>query len=844
MRRLAAIVLAWIALVTAVAAAGGAPLRGVALVIGEAHYEGLPALKNPPSDAAAIGGLLGRLGFAVTPVTDADHAALAAALEKFALAAKDADLALVYYSGHGLEAGGENYLVPVDADLSSPAKAGASLVSVSGWLDELAKAVPVTIVLLDACRTGAFPPGTAIVPPGAAQPVPAAEAGLAVMRGPIPVARADMAPDSLGMVIGFAASPGQPALDGAPGEANSPYATALLKHLGAGGYSFSDVMTMVAQEVYLKTKARQLPWVNSSLMRVLTFGKAEAAADEDSALIATGRRSLLLKMAATPEPERQTAETVAGAEGVPLEHIYGLLTALGVDISDPAQVDAVLTAAVKTARQVVAPDQTNLGDAVDQAVAHAKDAMAEGAYDVARDFWRKAVALGQKQLAVHGDEASRRTLAELYAALGSLDHSLLMLDDATEAYRAAIALVEPFDVGQAARYRKLLADAFAAQGEYAGDNAAFDDAVATYDAALTYYDDQPDDDVWADTANDFASVLAKYGARRDDDEYLNDAVTAYGQVLTIWTANSHPEDWARAQNNLGNAYAALGDRNHDSNRWRQAVTAYRDALSVWTEQGAPLDWARAQNNLGTMLHTIGQDEKDSDRLQGAVEAYEAALTVWTQQAAPYDWAMVQNNLGNAVTDLARLEDDAGRYRDGLDAYTAALVVWQRDRLPLLWATAQNNLGAGYATLGKMVAGKDAIAAFESGVAAYRACLEERTQERDPRNWALTQYNLGLVLSDVGMARKGADDFSAAVAAFRAALEVYSEDMTPTDWADTQEGLGWAIAQLGALGHDRGLIREGRTAMEAALRIYKDYDGAADYYADRLAEIDTLLKATK
>ena len=253
MRRLAAIILAWMALVTAVAAAGGVPLRGVALVIGEAHYAGLPALKNPPSDAAAIGGLLGRLGFAVTPVADADHAALAAALEKFALAAKDADVALVYYSGHGLEAGGENYLVPVDADLSSPAKAGASLVSVSGWLDDLAKAVPVTIVLLDACRTGAFPRGTAIIPPGADAPVPAAEAGLAVMRGPTPVARADFAPDSLGMVIGFAASPGQPALDGAPGEANSPYAAALLRHLGAGGYSFSDVMTMVTQEVYLKT---------------------------------------------------------------------------------------------------------------------------------------------------------------------------------------------------------------------------------------------------------------------------------------------------------------------------------------------------------------------------------------------------------------------------------------------------------------------------------------------------------------------------------------------------------------------------------------------------------------
>ena len=449
MRRLAAIVLAWMALVTAVAAAGGVPLRGVALVIGEAHYAGLPALKNPPSDAAAIGGLLGRLGFAVTPVADADHAALAAALEKFALAAKDADVALVYYSGHGLEAGGENYLVPVDADLSSPAKAGAGLVSVSGWLDDLAKAVPVTIVLLDACRTGAFPRGTAIIPPGADAPVPAAEAGLAVMRGPTPVARADFAPDSLGMVIGFAASPGQPALDGAPGEANSPYAAALLRHLGAGGYSFSDVMTMVTQEVYLKTKARQLPWVNSSLMRVLTFGKADAAADEDSALIATGRRSLLLKIASVPEASRQTAETVAGVEDAPLDQVYGVLTALGEDGSDPTQHDDLLRVAVERTRAVTQePASSGLGAEVDHDLGLAQAAWVEGAFDVALTFRDRAVATA-RSAAVGGTDDVRRRFAALLASTAEAQWSLFRLQAAAALYADAENAVADFDAGLA-----------------------------------------------------------------------------------------------------------------------------------------------------------------------------------------------------------------------------------------------------------------------------------------------------------------------------------------------------------------------------------------------------------
>jgi len=75
---------------------------------------------------------------------------------------------------------------------------------------------------------------------------------------------------------------GDHALDGAPGE-NSPYAAALLKHFAAGGYAFGDVMTMVSEEVYLKTKARQLPWTNSSLRRVLSFGTPVEPQDRDAA---------------------------------------------------------------------------------------------------------------------------------------------------------------------------------------------------------------------------------------------------------------------------------------------------------------------------------------------------------------------------------------------------------------------------------------------------------------------------------------------------------------------------------------------------------------------------------
>jgi len=101
-----------------VSASGAETLRGVALVIGNAAYRHIAALPNPVNDARAVEKLLSDLGFDTTIVTDRNARQLSRALDGFIEDAKDADVAMVYYSGHGIEAGGENLLVPVDADLS------------------------------------------------------------------------------------------------------------------------------------------------------------------------------------------------------------------------------------------------------------------------------------------------------------------------------------------------------------------------------------------------------------------------------------------------------------------------------------------------------------------------------------------------------------------------------------------------------------------------------------------------------------------------------------------------------------------------------------------------------
>jgi uncharacterized caspase-like protein len=821
------------------------PLRGVALVIGQSDYTGsLPKLANPHNDAEAMGKLLGELGFDVKTAYDGDHAALSASLTDFEAAAKEADVALVYYSGHGIEAGGENYLVPVDADLSTPEKAGGTLLPVSAVLDQLAKTVPVTIVLLDACRSSAFPEGTMIQPPGAAAPVAAQATGLGELRGPTPVAKPGVPADNLGMVIGFAASPGQPALDGAPGESNSPYAAALLKHLSAGGYSFGDLMTMVSEEVYLKTRTRQLPWVNSSLRRILSFGTPVETADADQAAIRKGRRDLLLTIAGAPDPAKATVETVAAKQDVPLDQVYAMLKVLGVDTSDPSGLETQLQQGAERIKRLEGQPAVAADDAeIKSLVALADEANTEGALPQALAFWDRAADRADAVSDSLGSDANaqHQALAGIYAKAGDAAFLALDYQTAADRYEAASKQVAETDAGLSATYKKQQAEALTSLGEFGGETDKLNDALKLYDEVMSYLDSQSDDDAWADAYNEFGYALMTYGERQEEAEYLDDAEHAFTEVGKIWTKDSKPADWAKVQNNLGNVYASLGDRAQDSQRWQQALSAYGDALSVWTEDDNPLDWARAQNNLGTVLHSLGNYGKDTDQLAQSVEAYQAALRQWTLKAAPYDYAVAQNNLGNALTDRAKYSKSDADYQLGIDAYAAALTVWSKDRQPPQWAAVQNNIGATYATIGRSEEGTDS---FAKAVEAYTLCLTARTKDNDPRDWALTQYNMGLVLVDLADRSKKPETWQQAADAFTASLDVYTQDDSPSDWADVQEYLGWSLAHLGALQKDRGMIKDGREAMQNAYEYYKDQNGAEDYYQDKLAAIDKLMKSVK
>ena len=191
--------------------------RRVALVIGEGGYLNAPKLTNPAHDAAAMEKLFSASGFdIVTRVTDASREQISTALRKFERDSEDADVSIVFYSGHGLEIGGENYLIPVDAKIETERDVKFETVSLSDVRDAVDGAKKLKLILLDACRDDPF--ANQMQRKGGTKGV---ERGLAPIR------------DAFGVnvIIAFAAAPGQTAADG-DGQ-DSPFTSALIKNLTA-----------------------------------------------------------------------------------------------------------------------------------------------------------------------------------------------------------------------------------------------------------------------------------------------------------------------------------------------------------------------------------------------------------------------------------------------------------------------------------------------------------------------------------------------------------------------------------------------------------------------------------
>jgi tetratricopeptide (TPR) repeat protein len=228
--------------------------RRVALVIGNSAYDNLRKISNPRNDADDLAQALRELGFDVVLGTDLKRAEMEEALIQFSRTARQADTALVYYAGHGIQHNGVNYLIPVDAQVGDEADL-VKLVSLQSVIANLQGASHVRLLIVDACRDNEAVQQLA-------SRLPAARAA-GFTRG---LARIDGAD---GTLVAFATQPNRVAADGIG--RNSPFAQALLKHLPTPGLELRTLMARVRAEVVTATGGAQRPEVWDSLVGEFAF---------------------------------------------------------------------------------------------------------------------------------------------------------------------------------------------------------------------------------------------------------------------------------------------------------------------------------------------------------------------------------------------------------------------------------------------------------------------------------------------------------------------------------------------------------------------------------------------
>ena len=222
--------------------------RRIALVIGNSAYERVPQLPNPVNDATSMSEMFKRAGFdTVMLKLDVKTMEMRRALRDFADEARNADIAIIYFAGHGLEIQGNNYLVPTDAVLERDIDAYDEAISLDRLLSVIEPARQLRLVILDACRDNPF-----------SKSMKHAIVSRSVDRG-----LAKVEPVGPNTLVAFAAKAGSTADDG--DSRHSPFTAALVKYLPQPGLDLRRAFGYVRDDVLKVTHSRQEPFIYGSL---------------------------------------------------------------------------------------------------------------------------------------------------------------------------------------------------------------------------------------------------------------------------------------------------------------------------------------------------------------------------------------------------------------------------------------------------------------------------------------------------------------------------------------------------------------------------------------------------
>ena len=248
--------------------------KRIALVIGNSAYQNTERLPNPKNDANDMAARLTSLGFRVILGQDLEKSAMDKKIGEFAEALRGADVAVFFYGGHGLQVGGQNYLVPVDAKLKSTSSLDFEAVRLELVQHAMEIEAKTNIIFLDACRDNPLARSLA-------RSMGTRELGIPSRSGG---RRA-----KIGTLVSFSTQPGNVALDGEDG--NSPYAAALVRHLEDSN-SLSNILIQVRNDVAAATQQQQVPWEHSALRANVYFSTPKSAPSQHPATETATRSGL------------------------------------------------------------------------------------------------------------------------------------------------------------------------------------------------------------------------------------------------------------------------------------------------------------------------------------------------------------------------------------------------------------------------------------------------------------------------------------------------------------------------------------------------------------------------
>ena len=255
--------------------------KRVALIIGNSNYTNVQKLPNPTRDASAIAALLKDAGFDVVDAeANLTNVAMRRAVRKFTAIARDATIAVVYYAGHGIEVGGINYLIPIDAQLGSDVDVEDETLSLDRITKMLEPVNRLRLIILDACRENPF-----------VRSMSRTVATRSINRG-----LAEIGPTTPDTLVAFAAKAGSTAEDGTG--AHSPFTAALLNNLTIPGLDVGLALRRVRDQVMKDTGGKQEPFIYGSLGGSLVALKPASAAPPVAA-----------QAAAPAQAPRQPADT-------------------------------------------------------------------------------------------------------------------------------------------------------------------------------------------------------------------------------------------------------------------------------------------------------------------------------------------------------------------------------------------------------------------------------------------------------------------------------------------------------------------------------------------------------